>query len=66
MKAPPIPWTIRNPMRYMAPARPVIQSTLNRIEAMVNIRNPRLYSRTRPYMSPRRPKLTTRTLVTTR
>ena len=34
--------------------------------AIVNTMNPRLYIRTRPYMSPRRPKGTTRTAVTTR
>ena len=66
MRAPPIPWTTRMAMSQVAPDRPVIQSTLRSIEAMVKIRNPRLYIRTRPNMSPIRPKLTTSTLVTIR
>ncbi len=38
----------------------------NATAAMVKTMKPRLYIRTRPYMSPRRPKGTTRTAVTTR
>ena len=45
---------------------PVSQVAASRIEKTVKIANPALYIRTRPYMSPRRPKLTTSTAVTTR
>ena len=66
MNAPPTPWTIRNTISHMAPAAPFIQSTHRRTEAIVKMRKPRLYIRTRPNMSPIRPKLTTSTLVTMR
>ncbi len=33
--APPIPWTMRNTIRYVAPARPVIQSIANSSDATV-------------------------------
>jgi len=64
--AAPMPCTMRNAIRYSAPARPVIQSTVNNSEASVYTTKPRLYMRTRPYMSPSRPRLTISTLVTTR
>ncbi len=66
MKAPPTPWTMRTTISQVAPALPVIQSTLSSTEAMVKIKKPMLYMRTRPNMSPIRPKLTTSTLVTMR
>ena len=65
-KAAPTPCTMRKTIRYSAPARPVIQSTVSNSEAIVYTRKPRLYIFTRPYMSPSRPRLTIRTLVTTR
>ncbi len=33
--AAPIPWTMRKTIRYSAPARPVIQSTVKNSEAIV-------------------------------
>jgi hypothetical protein len=48
------------------PGVPVIHVAVSRTEKIVKIANPALYIRTRPYMSPRRPKLTTSTAVTTR
>ena len=66
MFAPPMPWTIRNTMSHMAPAAPLSQSTLSITEAIAKMRKPRLYIRTRPNMSPIRPRLTTSTLVTMR
>ena len=53
-------------MIHSAPAAPVNQVTDSRMENTVNTAKPRLYMRTRPYMSPTRPKLTTRTAVTSR
>src|ERR1700677_3785860 len=51
-------------MIHSAPPAPVIQVTDNKIEKTVNTAKPRLYIRTRPYMSPTRPRLTTSTAVT--
>ena len=53
-------------MIQIAAADPVIHVMLSRIEKNVKTANPRLYIRTRPYMSPTRPRLTTSTLVTSR
>lgn len=53
------------PISHRAPAVPCIQVTDNSTENTVNTANPMLYIRTLPYMSPRRPKLTTSTAVTT-
>src|SRR5438270_9799998 len=53
-------------MIQIAADEPVIQVMLSRIEKTVNTAKPRLYMRTRPYMSPTRPRLTTSTLVTSR
>ncbi len=64
--APPTPCTTRKPMSQIAPCEPVNGVSDSRIDARVKIRNPALYMRTRPYMSPRRPKVTTSTAVTTR
>ena len=66
MFAPPMPWTIRNPISHSAPALPCSQSMLSMIEAIAKMRKPRLYMRTRPNISPSRPRLTTSTLVVMR
>ncbi len=60
----PMPCPTRMKMIHNAPSVPVIQVMDNRIENTVKTANPRLYMRTRPYMSPTRPKLTTSTAVT--
>jgi hypothetical protein len=65
-RAPPTPWTIRRPIRVSAPEDPWAGTTASRIDEMVNTSRPRLYMRTRPSMSPRRPKVTTSTEVATR
>ncbi len=64
--APPMPCTMRNPMSQSAPALPVQGHSERAMEAAVNTAKPALYMRTRPKMSPRRPKNTTSTAVTTR
>ena len=64
--AAPTPWKIRITISQIPPAWPDIHVTLNSSEKNVNSANPRLYMRTRPYMSPSRPRVVTRTLVTTR
>ena len=66
MKAPPMPCTTRQPISQSAAASPVCHVTASRIDATVKTTKPRLYIRTRPYMSPRRPNPTTSTAVTTR
>jgi len=63
--APPTPWKIRMMIRYQPAASPCSQETESSIENAAKIAKPRLNMRTRPNMSPRRPKLTTRTAVTT-
>ena len=65
--AAPTPWKTRMTMSQMRAARcRVIQVTVSSSEKNVKTAKPRLYMRTRPKMSPRRPRLTTSTLVTTR
>ena len=64
--APPTPCRIRITISHQAAAVPCIQVTDSRTENTAKIANPRLYIRTRPNMSPSRPKLTTSTAVTTR
>jgi len=64
--APPTPWKIRMTTRYQPAREPCIQLTDSRMENRAKIAKPMLYIRTRPYMSPRRPKVTTSTAVTTR
>ncbi len=64
--APPTPWPIRIPISHQAAAVPCIQVSDSRTENAANSANPRLNIRTRPSMSPSRPKLTTSTAVTTR
>ncbi len=66
MKAPPTPWPTRITMIQRAAFGPVIQVTDRRMEKTVKMANPRVYMRTRPKMSPTRPKLTTSTDVTRR
>ena len=63
--APPMPWMIRMMIRYQPAAVPWNQVTDSRIENAEKIAKPMLNMRTRPNMSPRRPKLTTSTAVTT-
>jgi hypothetical protein len=64
--APPMPCAMRNTISSVAPAAPVLHVSESAIEPRVKIRNPRLYIRTRPKMSPIRPNVTTSTAVTTR
>ncbi len=64
--APPTPCTRRIRMISIAPALPVLGTSAHPIEPTVKIRKPRLNSRARPYWSPRRPKVTTSTAVTSR
>ena len=63
--APPIPWPIRIAIIHLAAAAPCIQVSDSRIEHAVKMAKPMLNIRTRPYMSPMRPKLTTSTAVET-
>jgi hypothetical protein len=66
MNAPPTPWPTRMTMIQRAAVGPDIQVTDNRMEKTVKTANPSVYIFTRPKMSPTRPKLTTRTEVTSR
>jgi hypothetical protein len=65
-KAPPTPWATRIAINHRAPSAPVIHVTESMTEKRVNTAKPRLYIFTRPYISPRRPKLTTSTVVTSK
>ena len=64
--APPMPWTTRQMISHSAASVPVSQVTARNIDATVKTAKPMLYIRTRPNMSPSRPKDTTSTAVTTR
>ena len=64
IKAPPTPWNTRMMIMNNAAEDPCIQVTDNMTEKTVKMAKPMLYIRTRPNMSPRRPKLTTSTAVT--
>ena len=64
--APPTPWTIRIAISQRAAAEPSIHVSESSTDPAVNTAKPRLNIRTRPYMSPIRPKLTTSTAVATR
>ena len=64
--APPMPCTTRQKISQMAASLPSNQVIAKKIDDTVNTAKPMLYMRARPYMSPSRPKLTTRTAVTTR
>jgi len=57
---------IRMQISHQAAAVPCIQVMDRSMENPANNAKPRLYMRTRPNMSPSRPKLTTSTPVTTR
>jgi hypothetical protein len=63
--APPTPWISRKRISSSAALGPVVNTSDRRIDPTVKTRNPRLYNRTRPNMSPIRPRLTTSTAVTT-
>ena len=63
--APPTPCRIRTMISHSAAAVPCIQVSESSTEKKANSAKPRLNILTRPYMSPRRPKLTTSTAVTT-
>jgi hypothetical protein len=65
-KAPPTPWKVRMAMIQIAPPTPVNHVTDSKIENNVKTAKPRLYIRTRPNMSPTRPRLTTSTAVTSK
>ncbi len=52
-------------IRYSAPADPASQHTDSKMENVVKTAKPRLNILTRPNMSPRRPRLTTSTAMTT-
>ena len=64
--APPMPWTMRIAISQRAAAEPSIHVSESSTDPAVKTANPTLNIRTRPYMSPMRPKLTTRTAVATR
>ncbi len=64
--APPTPCRIRMTISHQAAAAPCIQVTDSSTEKIAKSAKPRLNMRTRPNMSPSRPKLTTSTAVTTR
>ena len=64
--APPTPCRMRMQISHQAAAVPCSQVTDSMMENRANSAKPRLNIRTRPNMSPSRPKLTTRTAVTTR
>ncbi len=64
--APPTPCTTRHAMSHIAPCDPVHGQSESASDATLKTANPALYIRTRPYMSPRRPNVTTSTAVTTR
>ncbi len=64
--APPMPWMTRQPINHSAAALPWPGVSERAIEAPVKTAKPALYMRTRPNMSPSRPKVTTSTAVTTR
>ena len=59
--APPTPWPMRMAISHTAPGCPCSQVTDSRMEKTVNTAKPRVYIRTRPNMSPTRPRVTTRT-----
>ncbi len=65
-KAAPMPCTIRNAISTIAAAGPLKNTAESPMDAAVKIAKPRLYMRTRPNMSPIRPKLTTSTAETSR
>ena len=65
MHAPPTPWPTRIKMSHSAPADPSSHVTDRKIENTEKMAKPSVNIFTRPYMSPIRPKLTSRTAVQT-
>ena len=63
---PPPACTNRSRISHHAPAAPVKGSSDSASDAAAKIAKPRLYIRTRPNMSPSRPRGTTRTAETSR
>ena len=63
--APPTPWPTRIRISQSAAVVPCIHVSERRTENAVKTAKPRLNIRTRPYMSPRRPRLTISTAITT-
>jgi hypothetical protein len=61
---PPKACTIRKPISHSAPEPPVSGSSESASEAQEKIAKPMLYIRTRPNMSPSRPRVTTSTAET--
>ena len=66
INAPPTPSMSRTRTNHSAPPRPVIHVIERRMLEPVKMAKPRLYMRTRPNMSPTRPRVTTSTEVTSR
>ena len=64
--AAPTPCPTRIPISQSAAALPCSHVTESRIEKKVKTAKPRRNIRTRPYMSPSRPRLTSSTAITTR
>jgi hypothetical protein len=64
-KAPPMPWPTRIKMSHSAPEVPSSQVIDNKTEKNEKTAKPSVNIRTRPYMSPIRPKLTSSTAVQT-
>ena len=64
--APPMPCTTRHDDQPQRALDPVHGHSESASDATLNTAKPALYMRTRPYMSPRRPNVTTSTAVTTR
>lgn len=65
-RAPPTPCTIRSEISSSAAVPPWPGTSARPMEATVKTTQPALYMRTRPSMSPMRPKVTTSTEVATR
>ena len=63
---PPTACTTRHKISHSAPLGPVNGSNGSATAARPKMAKPRLYMRTRPYMSPSRPRVTTRTAETSR
>ena len=57
--APPAAWIMRKAMISVAPAAPLLHTSERPTAAAVKMMRPILNMRTRPYMSPMRPAVTT-------
>ena len=64
ISAPPSPWPSRIRISHSAPSVPCIQLTDSRTENSVKMTKPSVNMRTRPNMSPKRPRLTVSTAIT--